>query len=157
MNFTYIIILVAVLGISPFVLKLASNQGKKTKQDLKFVFIFLLCAQIILGFLNWENFTAGRSGFAFAYPESFLGLFFAVTFIQIILLLLNRKFSTPAVIFNFINTIVFFTGMIRLGQITGIQLAGTASIGTAFAVLIGNVIGLIFINRDKNILKKYPF
>ncbi len=148
MNFTYLIILAVVLFISPFVLKLASNQGKKTKQSLKYFFISILSAQIILGFF-------GVLESALTHPQSFLGLFFAITIIQIFLLLLKQKSYTPAVILNFINTFVFFYGMIRLSQITGIQNSSIASIGTAFTVLIGNVFGLIFINTDKNLLKKY--
>lgn len=160
MPFTYLIILAVVLVISPFVLKLASNKGKKTKQSLKSFFILILSAQIILGFLNWETFKeTGKSGFglAFTYPQSFLGLFFIVSIIQLSILLLSKKFYTTAVILNFINTVIFFIAMIRLGQITGIQAASFANIGAAFAVLIGNIIGLIFINKDKNLLKKYPF
>lgn len=148
MNFTYVIILVAVLVISPFVLKLASSQDKKNKQSLKSFFIFIILAQIILGFF-------GGVKLALNYPQSLLGLFFVICIVQMILLFLNQKFHTLAVILNFINTIIFFIGMIRLGQITGIQIASLASIGTAFAVLIGNVLGLILINRDKNLLKKY--
>lgn len=159
MNFTYIIILVAVLVFSPFVLKLASNQGKKTKQNLKSFFIFFLSAQILLGFLNWENFSTGRNGFelALTYPQSFLSLFFIVSIIQLSLLLLSEKFYTKTVILNFLNSIIFLTAMIRLGQITSFQPVSFANISAIFAVLIGNVIGLIFINKDKNILNKYPF
>lgn len=139
MNFTYVIILVAVLIISPFVLRLASNQGKKAKQNLKSLFILMLSAQILLGFLGGLN----------------LGIFLVITAAQIVLLFLNRKFDTLAVILNFINTFVFFYVMIRLGQTTGIQDTSFASIGTAFIVLFGNVIGLILINKDKSLLKKY--
>ena len=135
MDFTYIIILTVILIISPFVLKLASNQGKKTKQSLKFYFVLLLLTQILLVFLG------GLS----------LWIFLTITVIQIVLLVLNQKFYTLAVILNFINTFVFFYGMIRLGQITGIQDTSLASIGTAFVVLTGNVLGLKFINKDKNL------
>ncbi len=157
MNFAYLIILAAVLLISPFVLKLAQNQDKKSKQNLKTFLIIMLSTQIFLGFLNWENFAVGRSGFefAFAYQQSFLGLFFVVSVIQIVLLFLNQKLYTLAVILNFINTIVFFAGMIRIGQITNSQVVSWASVGAVFAVLIGNVIGLILINKDRNLLKKY--
>ncbi|MBI2338419.1 hypothetical protein HYU95_04515 [Candidatus Daviesbacteria bacterium] len=157
--FTYLIILAAVLLVSPFVLKIASSQKKESKKQLKFIFIFILSAQILLGFFNWENFSVGRSGFELTldYLQSFLGLFFIVTAVQIVLVLLKQKCHTLAVLLNFINTIIIFAGMIRLGQITGIQLVSFASIGAVFAVLIGNVIGLVFINRDKNLLKKYPF
>lgn len=139
MNFTYLIILAVVLIASPFVLKLASNQGKKTRHGLKSVFIFLILAQILLGFSSGLN----------------LGTFLAISIAQIILLILNQKFSTLVVILNFINTVVFFYEKIRLGQTTGVQDTSLASISTAFILLIGNVVGLIFINKDKNLLKKY--
>lgn len=139
MNFTYLIILVAVLVISPVVLKLASKQGKDTKQSLKYLLILMLSAQIFLGFFGGLN----------------LGIFLAITITQIILLIINQKFYSLAVVLNFINTFIFFYGMIRLGQVTGIQDTSFASIGTVFIVLIGNVVGLILINKDKNLLKKY--
>lgn len=139
MDFSYVIILAVVLIVSPFVLKIASKQDKKTKQHLRFVFILMLSAQIILGFLS-------------GLP---LGVFPAITALQMILLILNRKFYTLAVILNFINTVVFFYSMIRLGQTTGIQDTSFASITIAFILLFGNIIGLIFINQDKNLLKKY--
>ncbi|MDO8573511.1 MAG: hypothetical protein Q7R77_02045 [Candidatus Daviesbacteria bacterium] len=139
MNFTYVIILVAVLIISPFVLRLASKQGKDIKRNLRYLFILMLSAQIFLGFLSGLN----------------LGIFLVITAAQIVLLILNRKFYTLVVILNFINTVVFFYSMIRLGQTTGIQDTSFTSIGTAFIVLIENVVGLILINKDKNLLKKY--
>lgn len=67
----------------------------------------------------------------------------------------SNKLLTQIVALNFINTIFFFIGMIRLGQITGIQAISWGSIGVAFAILIGNVIGLVFINSDKSLLKRY--
>lgn len=137
MDFTYVIILAAILIISPFVLNLASKQNQKTKQRLKFVFLSILIAEIILGF--WGGFK--------------VWLFFAVSAIQI-LLILRCKF-TLAVVLNFINTLVFFIGMIRVGQITGIQDSSLTNITVAFLLLIGNVVGLIFINKDKDLLKKY--
>jgi len=45
--------------------------------------------------------------------------------------------------------------MIRLSSFLGFQAVSLASIGTVFLVLIGNVLGLAFINKDKNLLKKY--
>lgn len=140
----YFFILTAILIISPFIIRLASSQNKKTKDNLKVIFLSFLLLQLILSFK-----------IAFAYPQSFLGLFFVVTIVQIILLFLNRKFYTLAVILNFINTIIFFVGMIRLGQTTGVQDTSFTSIGTTFIVLIGNVVGLILTNKDKNLLKKY--
>ncbi|MDO8570191.1 MAG: hypothetical protein Q7R97_01230 [Candidatus Daviesbacteria bacterium] len=158
MDYTYIIILAVVLVISPFVLKLATNQGKKAKQSLRSVFILIIFAQILLGFLNWETFKGmGRNGFelSLTYPDSFLGLFFIISIIQIFLLLINKSFTTLVVVLNFLNTFLIFVGMIRLSNILGYQVASLVSIGTVFLVLIGNVVGLVLINKDKNLLKKY--
>lgn len=148
MDFTYLVILVGVLIISPFVLKLAINQEDKAKQSLRSLFILILFTQIILGFFDGFK-------FSLTYPNSLLGLFFIITTIQILLLLINKSFNTLIVILNFLNTFLIFIGMIRLSSILGYQVANLASIATVFLVLIGNVIGLIFINRDKNLLKKY--
>lgn len=157
--FTYVIILAAVLIISPFVLKIASSQKKETKQQLKFILLFILSAQILLGFLNWENFSMGRTGFELAmiYPSSLLGLFFIVSLLQLILLIINQSFNTAAVVLNFINSILIFAGMILLSNILRFQAVSFASIGAVFLVLIGNVVALVFINKDKNLLKKYHF
>lgn len=154
------LILVAILTIafSPFVLKLASNQGKKTKQNLRSIFIFILSAQIILGFLNWETFKGtGRSGFdlSLAYPGSMLGLFFILSVAQIILLLVSKTFNVLVVVLNFISSVTIFMGMIRLSSILSFQAVSLSSIGAVFLVLTGNVVGLTFINKDSNLLKKY--
>lgn len=156
----YTLILIAVLILSPFILSFASNQKKAAKLNLKLFFILILASQIILGFLNWENFSStGRSGFglSFSYPISFLGLFFIVTLIQIVLLQIGKSFNTLIVVLNFINSILFFAAMIRLSNILGFQAVSFASIGAVFLVLTGNVTGLAFINKDKNLLAKYPF
>ena len=157
MNFTYLIILAAVLIISPSVLKLASTQKKETKQQLKIILFMILSAQILLGFLNWENFTSGRNGFelALTYPDSLLGLFFLITLLQAIFLLVGKSLNSIVVSINFINTVLFIIIMIRLSSFLGFQAVSLASIGTVFLVLIGNVLGLAFINKDKNLLKKY--
>lgn len=157
MDFTYVIILAAVLIISPFVLKLASNQDKKTKQNLKTYFIFLLSAQILLGFLNWENFSVGRSGLelSLSFPGSLLGLFFIIALLQIIFLVIGKSLNTVVVVLNFINSFLIFMGMIRLSNLLGFQAVSLPSISTVFLVMIGNVVGLAFINKDKNLLKKY--
>lgn len=153
---TYAIILVFVLLLSPFVLKLASKQDKKSKIRLKIVFISILIFQLILGFLNWENFTNGRSGFelSLAYPNSLLGLFFIISAVQILALLAYKSFNTQVVILNFINSILLFAGLIRLSAILGFQAVSLASIGAVFLVLIGNVLGLTWINKDKNLLRQ---
>lgn len=157
MNLTYVIILVAVLIISPFVLKLAINQSKKTKQNLKSFFILVLSAQILLGFLNWENFIVGRSGFelALTYQTSLLGLFFIIALLQIIFLTISKSFNTIVVVLNFINSVLIFIGMIRLSNILGFQVVSFTSVGDVFLVLMGNIISLLYINKDKNLLKKY--
>lgn len=157
MDFTYVIILAAVLVISPFVLRLASSQKKETKQQLKFIFLFLLSAQILLGFLNWENFKIGRSGFdlSLTYPDSFLGLFFLVSLFQILLLLFVKTAGILVVVLNFINTVVIFAGMIRVSSLLNYQAVSFPSISAVFLVLLGNVVGLAFINKDRNLLKNY--
>lgn len=156
MNFTYLLILAFVLIISPFVLKLASNQKKETKQQLKLVFLILLSAQILLGFLNWESFSIGRTGFelSVSHPNSLLGVFFIISGFQI-LLLIFKMFSTLVVVLNFINTVLIFIGLIRLSDILGFQAVSFASVGAVFIVLTGNIISLVFINKDQNLLKKY--
>lgn len=157
MDFTYLIILAAVLVISPFILKLASKQTPKNKQKLRVFLLLILSTQIILGFLNWENFTVGRTGFelSLAYPNSFLGFLFIISAIQVILLILNKSFNTLIVILNFFNTVLIFIGMSRLSNILDFQAASFASVGAVFLILTGNVVGLAFINKDNNLLKKY--
>lgn len=159
MDFTYLLILTVVLIISPFVLRVASNQSKKSKQQLKLIFLILLTAQIILGFLNWENFSTGRSGFelSLAYLNSFLIFFFIISLLQIILFLTDKSFGKLVIILNFINSVLIFTGMIRLSSILSFQAVSWASVGAVFLVLIGNIIGLAFINKNKSLLSKYPY
>lgn len=153
----YTLILAITILLSPFIITLASKQSKKTKQQLKFVFLLILSAQIFLGFLNWENFSVGRGGFelSLAYPNSFLGFFFIISVIQISLLIFNKSFNTLVIILNFINTVLIFIGMIKLSNISGFQAVSFASVGAVFLVLTGNIVGLAFINKDKNLLKKY--
>lgn len=152
----YLIIIVVVLIASPFILRLAQSQDKKDKRNLKHIFLIILVIQICLGLLNWENFTVGRSGFglSLAYPNSFLGFFFILSLIQIMILLL-RPFDTLVVVLNFFNSVLIFIGMTRLSNILGFQAVSLASIGAVFLVLAGNVVSLSFINKDRNLLKKY--
>jgi len=160
MSFSYIFILVGVLVLSPFILTLASSQNKKSRNNLRLIFIGLLATQILAGFLNWETFKGtGRSGFelSLAYPDSFLGLFFITSLLQIILLLFNKSFKTTVVVLNFINSVLIFAGMIRISSSLSYQTVSFASVGAVFLVLVGNVIALVFINKDKNLLKKYPW
>lgn len=155
----YAVLLVLVLVISPFILLLASKQNKKSKAKLRFLLLAILSAQLFLGFFNWENFTSGRSGFnlALAYPNSLVGLFFIVSLIEVILLLISKSFNTLVVVLNFANAVVIFLGMIRLSDILGFQAVSLVSIAAVFLVLLGNVVALAYINKDKNLLKKYPF
>lgn len=137
MDFTYIVILAIVLLISPFVLKVASKQDKKTKQNLKFWFLIILSAQIILGFLSG------------------LQLFLVISIIQIILLLISKSFNTIVVVLNFINSVIIFMEMINMSKEAGYQIFSLPAIGAVFLVLIGNVLSLAYINKDANLLKKY--
>lgn len=126
--------------------------------NLKLFFILILASQVFLGFLNWENFqNSGMSGYelAIAYPASLLGLFFGLSLFQIILLVLNKSFNRLVVVLNFISSVLIFVGMIQTSNILGVQAVSFASIGAVFLVLMGNVVGLAFINKDKNLLKKY--
>lgn len=153
----YLFILAAVLLISPFVLRLASSQNKKSKSRAKTIFLSILLMQLILGFFNWERFNAfGRSGYelSFSYPDSFLALFFIISALQILALLVYRAFNTFVVVLNFINTILIFIAMVRLSSILGFQAVSFASIGAVFLVLFGNVVGLTWINKDKNLLRQ---
>ncbi|MBI2019045.1 hypothetical protein HYS95_00055 [Candidatus Daviesbacteria bacterium] len=157
----YLIILAGILILSPLIITLASSQNKKVKSRLRLIFLSLLSLQIILGFFNWETFLKGtRTGFELAlnYPSSFLEIFFIVSLIQIILLsLTKRSLDVITVVLNFINTVLLFSGMIRVSNMTGVQAFSFASLAVIFAVLIGNVIGLMFINKDKNLMAKYPW
>lgn len=153
----YPLILTATLLLSPFILSLASRQSKETKKKLKLIFISILATQILLGFLNWENFTSGRSGFGLAltYPDSLLGLFFVIAILQLIFLIMGKSFYTVVVVLNFINSVLIFMGMIRLSSSLGFQAVSLPSVGAVFLVLAGNITALAFINKDTNLLKKY--
>lgn len=137
MDFTYVIILAAVLVISPFVLRLAASQKKETKQQLKNIFLSMLSAQFLLGYF------AG------------LKVFLVISVIQILILLVGKSFSTLVVVLNFINSAVIFMEMIRLSNKLGYQLVSLPAIGAVFLVLFGNIIGLAYINKNKFLLKKY--
>lgn len=154
---TYLFILVGVLVISPFILRLAQAQKGADKSQLKSFIILIFSAQVFLGFFNWEKFVGGRSGLdlSIVYPNSFLGLFFIISAIQIVAMFISKSFSTLVVILNFLNTVLIFVAMGRLSSLLGFQAVSLASIGAVFLVLTGNVLGLAFINKDKNLLKKY--
>lgn len=133
----FIVVVILTILFSPFVLKLASNQNKKNKQNLRFSFVLILSIQVILGF--WSG----------------LKLFPIVSFIQILLLLSGKSFNTLVVVLNFINSVLIFVEMIRLSNNLGYQVVSLPAIAAVFLVLIGNVLGLAYINKDTNLLKKY--
>lgn len=132
-----ILVTILTLLLSPFVLRLALNQRKETKQNLKSVFILILSIQIVLGFLTG------------------IQLFLVVSTIQIILLLTSKSFNTTVIVLNFINSMVIFMEMINMSKEAGYQIFSLPAIGAVFMVLIGNVFGLVYINKDKNLMKKY--
>lgn len=131
----YTLILIAVLIISPFAISLAEKQDKKTKSRLKHIFLFLLLTQIALAIYNWR----------------LLLLFLAISLLQFILLL--KKPSQTVVVLNFINTFVLFITMIRLGRPID-SLNNLAAIAAAFVVLINNVLGLLLVNKEKQLRLK---
>jgi len=155
-DYTYLVILVGVLVLSPLAIVIAARTDKKTKRILRVCLLALFAVQIVSGLFNWESFsTVGRSGIALAitYPSSLLGLFFIISFVQAGLLLLLRKhwaLVTVAVL-NFVNTVVFFVGGISLEKIQGLEVFSYFSLAAIFAVLIGNVVSLLLVNRDKNL------
>lgn len=161
MNNALLLVLIGVLVISPFVLVIAARQDKKTKNTLRNLSILLLFLQLAMGLFNWETLTGpGRTGYelALAYPSSFLGIFFLVSLVQLVIFILNLKqYWKLAVILNFANTVILFAGMIRIGNMMGVQIINLVLVATVFSVLVGNVIGLVFINKDRGILSKYPF
>lgn len=156
----YFVILVFVIILSPFLISAASKQDKKHKSRLLHLFLLILAGQIILGFFNWETLVGtGRTGFglALAYPNSLLWTFFAVSLIQIAFLVSGRhNLKTAVVGLNFCNTILFFLGLIRISNIVGTQIFSIPAVVSAFLVLFGNVVGLMFINKDKKLLSKIP-
>lgn len=154
-----IIVLAAVLILSPFVLKIAGRQDASTKNKLRAIFQILLLGELLSGFFNWENLNMpGRSGFqlALTYPNSYLWIFFVIVIIQIILLALKKwQLSVLATILSFANTIFFFVGIILTSGLVGRQIVSFANIAAIFLVLIGNVVGLALVNRDKELLAKW--
>lgn len=155
---TYALILLVVLITTPFILSIASKQDKKSKTKAKTIFLSILLMQLILGFFNWEKLNAfGRSGYdlSLAYPASFLALFFIISALQILALLAYKSFNTLVVVLNFINTVLVFVALIRLSSILGFQAVSFASLLAVFAVLLGNVTGLVWINKDRNLFEKY--
>ena len=156
-----IIVLAAVIIITPFALRIASKQDKDAKNKLRAVFQVLLLGELLSGFFNWETFTgAGRSGYALAlaYPASLFWLFFALAAGQIILLISNKTAARAiAVILGFVNSVLFFVGTISVSNTSGRQAVGYAGVAAIFLVLIGNVVGLLLANKDKTLLAKWPY
>lgn len=134
----YTLILAAVLLISPFAFKIAEKQDKKTKSRLKHILLFLLVSQILLGLISWKA----------------LILFLGITLVQIFLLTKKNPAETPTAVLNFINTFVFFFIMIRLDQKEISDSTNLAAIAIAFIILIGNVVSLLFINKEKRLRLK---
>lgn len=160
MDLTYLLILMGILVLSPIILAYAVKQEKKFKEKVRKFCLFLLGIELLLGFLGWESFSGGRSGFSLAleYPSSFLWAFFVITIVQIFLLIFNKEyFGTIATVLNFLNTIALFTGLIRVSNALNYQIVSYASILVIFLVLILNVALLVYINKDKELLKKYPY
>jgi len=154
------LVLVAILTIllSPFILKLASKQDQKAKQNLKYIFIAILSCQILLGFLNWVPVIGWVNGFSLAiiYPVSFLWAFFAISLLQIILIVINvQKLNILIVTLNFINSVLIFVSLNLTSRILGFQIFSIPAVFCVFLVLFGNIVGLALINKDKNLLKKY--
>ncbi len=155
-------ILPVTLLLAPFILKVAVKQDKKIKSVLRsVVWITILSLQLLLGFFNWERFNEiERSGFelSLTYYNSFLWLFFLLTIIQIILLLTKRRvFDITSLILNAINVFVFFFSVITISRIVGYQIVSLWSIVAIFLVLIGNVVGLMLVNKDSKLLSNYPW
>jgi len=155
------IILPAVILLGGLVLGWAARQDKNAKNRFRQIFLALVLGALISGFFNWETFVGfGRSGFVLArqYPQSFLSVFFFVAFIQFILLLLRRRFAdVVAAVLSFANTVIFFMGLIRLAGKLGFQPVSYANMVALFVVLICNVVGLMLINKDNNLLAKFPW
>ena len=156
-----ILILPLTLILSPFILILASRQDKSTKSKIRLILLAFLILELLLGFLNWESLAKeGRSGYqlALSYRWSFLFLFFVLTLFQAIILTFGRRFlDILATIVNFANTIVLFIALILLSNILGYQAVSWANLGTIFLVLFANIAGLVLINKDSNLLSKFPW
>lgn len=136
----YTLILLATAAISPLALILAQKQDQKTKSLLKSTFIFLLLSQIIFSLADWKA----------------LAIFLAITLIQLVLLFKKPSTAPFVVLLNFINTGLFFLIMINTEKTLGPQPVNLAAIAAVFALLINNVIGLLFINREKHLKTNLP-
>lgn len=157
----YWIILPALILLGGLVIGLAARQDKKAKDRFRQIFLALVLGTLVSGFFDWETFTGqGRSGFALSwqYLQSFLLIFFFVAFLQFVLLLLRRYFADViAIVLSVVNTVMFFVSLMRLAGTLGFQPFSYANVVALFAVLIGNVVGLMLVNKDKNLLAKFPW
>src|SRR3989344_869055 len=158
-SFTLLILPVIVL-ISPIILSLAARQEKKVKQKLRYIFQISLVIIAGLAFLNWETQEpGGRNAFALSsdFQSIFFWLFLGITFGQIIILHLKTyKFDVLATIGNVFATFLFFASAISISNAIGQSLVSAAVITTALTVLVNNVIGLVLVNKDPNLLSKFP-
>src|SRR3989344_9499022 len=129
-----ILVLIVTIAVSPFILQLAAIQNQKTKRKLRQIFLLLLILQLFLGFLGWEFLPfSGKTGFelAFAYPNTFLWLFFTITIIQIALLIPGKRtIHIAAVSLNFLSTLNIFTSLIIISKILTRQNVSLDSIST---------------------------
>lgn len=157
----YGVIVAGVLILTPLTLNLASKQDKQIKSGLRRVFVLLLFLVLVTGLFNWETFSGpGRSGYplAIAYPSSLVGLVFIITVFQLFLVVLGKRASNLlAVIFNFVNSVVIMAALIRVSNMAGRQLVSWVSITAVFAVLVNNVVGLLWLNRDPQLMSKWPW
>lgn len=159
-NFTLLII-PAVILVAPIVLTIASKQQKSSKQKLRIVFQISLTIILALSFLNWETQSpGGRNAFMLAtsFQNIFLWLFLTITFLGIILLSFKKYlFDLLATVASVISTFLFFAAAITISNAIGRSIVSPALITSAMIVLINNVLGLALVNRDSNLLAKYPF
>lgn len=159
-NFTLLIIPVVIL-VAPIILTVASKQQKSAKQKLRIVFQVSLTIILALSFLNWETQSpGGRNAFMLAtsFQNIFLWLFLASTFLQIALLSFKKyQFDLMATVAGLVSTFLFFAAAITISNTLGRSIVSPALITTAMIVIVNNVLGLALVNRDSNLLAKYPF
>jgi len=160
LGFSQPLILPFIILISPIILSLAARQEKEVKQKLRHVFQISLVIIAGLAFLNWETQSpGGRNAFALAsdFKSIFLWLFLGITFGQIIILHLKTyKFDVLATVGNVFTTFLFFAAAITISNAIGQSLVSPAVITTVLTVLANNVIGFVLVNKDPNLLSKFP-
>ena len=156
-----LLILPVILLIAPIVLSIASRQDSAAKQMLRYVLQISLATVLALGLLNWETQTeGGRSAYMLAldfqsiYLLAFIGL---SLFLIISLQIKSYKFDLIAAVGNILITILFFAAAITISGELGKPIISPAIITAALMVLVNNVLVLALVNRDKNLVSKYPF